>query len=560
MGLLILVGLIMIFTIFKNGDDREYIVEKTDLVSKVEFVGTVKADKDLSLGFELPGKVKKVYVSENEFVEKGTKLIELESNDLKAELSKAYASLNSAIASYEQLKASLKFEENKLKELQEGSTKEEINVAQANIEIKRSELEKAKSLLTEAENELDKNIEVELNNLKSVIKRSFNRSISSLYTYTDLQFEVYPFVSIDSSAVDSNKAKFVEIALGRKGASRFQNLVLSGFNGGIKQKVMELEGKNEVDTIALANEVKSAIDMLEIGYESFRIVSDLNNENLASIELEKQNLANLKIDIINAERTLQNIKNSENEKILTRLANVSIAESSLKQSELDLARVKAGPTETEINIQNTSIEQAKALLNSQLAQTNFQRSQISSINAEIEKKTIYAPIDGTITKIDYNEGEIIPSSEQAIELLATDKLTIEIDLPERNLANVTVGKDVEVTFDPFPGQFFKGKVQKIDRISTLVDKVPVFVTEILLDPSEQEILAGMTGDVSIVLSKKENVIAIPEVFLGEDKTVIIDRDGRLVEKEIKTGEKSSDGLIEVVEGLNEGDVIIEQES
>lgn len=556
----IIIGIILGFFLFKNGSSSLYEVQREDLVSKVEFVGTVKADKDLELAFEVSGKIKEVFVTENQNVKAGDKLVELESNDLRAELSKANANLSSAIASYNQQLASVEFEKSKLADLLSGSTPEEISVAQANVEIKRSELEKAESLLAESENEIDRNIELELTNLKSIIQRSLNSSISSLYEYTRLQFDIYPFESDKSTIVDRSKGQFVELALGKSGASRFENISLSSFNGGLNERVRNIDSLTEADTLVLANEVEFAISYLQSGYESFRIVAEVDEADLNAIESEKQSLANLRIDILDAERRLRDVRNSENEKIASRTSDVTIAANALQQADLDLNRVQAGPTQSEIDIQEAAIRQAESLLGSRSAQANIQRSQISFINAEIAKKLITAPIDGTVTRIEYNAGEIVPASEMVVELLATEKLTMEIELPERNLANVKVGKDVEISFETFPGINFTGKVQRIDRNSTLVDQVPVFITEILLDPSEEEVLAGMTGDVFIVIDRTAGVIAIPEVYLNTSDTVLIERDGKSIERQVETGKRSSNGLIEIVSGLDEGEFIFEPEN
>ena len=94
-----------VFFYMGSGSGYEtFIVERGDLVNRTTLVGTVKANRDLDLGFEVTGRVADVLVNENQTVNAGDVLIELNKNDLFAQRTQAIANLNEARSSLEQQK------------------------------------------------------------------------------------------------------------------------------------------------------------------------------------------------------------------------------------------------------------------------------------------------------------------------------------------------------------------------------------------------------------------------------------------------------------------------
>jgi multidrug efflux pump subunit AcrA (membrane-fusion protein) len=72
----------------------------------------------------------------------------------------------------------------------------------------------------------------------------------------------------------------------------------------------------------------------------------------------------------------------------------------------------------------------------------------------------------------------------------------------------------------------------------------------------------MTSETTIVTSIVENILRIPTRFLTKIKgiskaNIVIDsKTLETEEREVKTGRKSTDGLVEVTSGLEEGEIIV----
>ncbi len=70
----------------------------------------------------------------------------------------------------------------------------------------------------------------------------------------------------------------------------------------------------------------------------------------------------------------------------------------------------------------------------------------------------------------------------------------------------------------------------------------------------------MTANIDILTAKRENVIVVPQravIAKNGDKIIkILDRSGIIKEVKAETGLRGSDGNIEIISGLNEGDSVV----
>ena len=122
--------------IVKNKKEEVYqteIVKRQKLIQTVSETGTVKGIEEVDLGFVKGGRLKNVYVTAGDKVEKNQLLAELDCDTLAT--------------AKDQAKASLDVAQSNLNKLLAGATKEEITVAQANVEQARVAYEAAKSEL-----------------------------------------------------------------------------------------------------------------------------------------------------------------------------------------------------------------------------------------------------------------------------------------------------------------------------------------------------------------------------------------------------------------------------
>ncbi|MBR2738622.1 MAG: HlyD family efflux transporter periplasmic adaptor subunit [Lachnospiraceae bacterium] len=170
--------------------------------------------------------------------------------------------------------------------------------------------------------------------------------------------------------------------------------------------------------------------------------------------------------------------------------------------------------------------------------------------------------------IDYGGGGDagLPSSTANTNALAvvctiakpdTAKITLSVD--EADILSVHEGQQATITLDAFADRTFEGTVTRVSQTSSSQGGSAKYTVEITFDRDE-DMLIGMSASAEIFVANAENVLTIPMLALqqyGEQTFVYtaVDEDGNLTgETEITTG--VSDGtLVEIVDGLEEGDTV-----
>lgn len=132
------------------------------------FSGNVKSENQVSLYPEISGVVEQVFVRNGEYVEKGDKLVQLNTNVLEKQLQQAEAGVKINEAQLKQAKARLaevQSEYRRTKQLEEKDLTSAVEVerieaqllsAEADLELAEARLDQAKSLVEERRNQLNK--------------------------------------------------------------------------------------------------------------------------------------------------------------------------------------------------------------------------------------------------------------------------------------------------------------------------------------------------------------------------------------------------------------------
>lgn len=93
----------------------------------------------------------------------------------------------------------------------------------------------------------------------------------------------------------------------------------------------------------------------------------------------------------------------------------------------------------------------------------------------------------------------------------------------------------------------------------MIEGVATYKTTFQFTKEDQRIKSGMTANIDILTDKRENVITIPQravVSQNGDKIVKISEGENIKEVKVKTGLRGSDGNIEILEGVGEGDKVV----
>lgn len=415
---------------------------------------------------------------------------------------KILAELDSSelLAQLQQEQANLEVQEIKLKEIKKGARPEEIALAQVKVQ-------NADIALKQAEQNLHDELQKTFDNSDDVIRSK----LDSLFLNPNGANPQLIFPVNDSSLKYSVEEKRKNIALS-----------------------FDLWGKNIFD---FDISKKNLITIREFLDDIALLVSSLVPSTSLSqntIETYKTNISAGRNIINNAIISLNNAK----EKLQSAKSSLEIA-----QKELELK--KAGATEEQIATQEALIKQVRA--------------KISSIQAQIDKNSLRSPVAGIVAKINVQVGEIARANENIISILPNAPLQIEANIPEIDIGKIALGNLVKITIDAYPGEIFEGFVSYIEPSETIVEGVVNYKTIVSFKNLAQKIKSGLSANLSIETSRKNEVLAIPNYAYIERQNNFYAKkltDGSIQEVKIDLGIKGQNGLVEVLSGLNEGDEII----
>jgi HlyD family secretion protein len=218
----------------------------------------------------------------------------------------------------------------------------------------------------------------------------------------------------------------------------------------------------------------------------------------------------------------------------------------LAKSELELAR--AGGEKADTDLAYAEIISA--------------RGGLESAQAELENTVIRAPQDGTVTRIDATVGEIIQAYTGAITLQDIERLYVESEVNESDVARLSVGQPVTVLFDALPGSTATATISEIDLSANTEGHVVNY--QVLAQLSDTHgVRPGMTATMQIQTFEKTGALAIPKAYIEyiDGKAFVqkivgeVTNEPKTEQIEIMTGLSADGGLIEVVSGLYSGDTV-----
>lgn len=236
----------------------------------------------------------------------------------------------------------------------------------------------------------------------------------------------------------------------------------------------------------------------------------------------------------------------------------------LTQSTLDsyktnitTARTNVNTVLTNIADQKQSIDSQKATVDSDEAAGESYKATIQNIEAQISKTVLYSPISGVVTKQDAKVGEIAAANAVLVSVMSASQFEVEANIPEVDIAKVKISSPAAITLDAYGNNVvFDAKVSAIDPAETVIEGVATYKTTLRFLKEDGRIKSGMTGNADILYEKHSDVLVIPNRLVteknGEKFVTIIENDNQK-EVAVKTGLRGTDGNIEILEGLKEGD-------
>lgn len=151
------------------------------------------------------------------------------------------------------------------------------------------------------------------------------------------------------------------------------------------------------------------------------------------------------------------------------------------------------------------------------ATVKMKKAALDNAKVNLERCTIYSPVDGIVISRNVDVGQTVAASLSAptLFIIANDltKMQIDAQVAEADVGGVEPGQKVNFTVDAFPYRTFAGKVSQIRNAPTNYQNVVAYDTVVSVDNSDLKLRPGMTATVSIVVAERTNALRIPTAAL-----------------------------------------------
>jgi HlyD family secretion protein len=244
-------------------------------------------------------------------------------------------------------------------------------------------------------------------------------------------------------------------------------------------------------------------------------------------------------------------------------------------------------TEEQLETARSNHDVAIAIAEAQGHQVSQAEARLREANEELSKTTLVSPMDGQITRLAVEEGEVALAStfsrETGLLMTVSDLSVIQVNVrvDETDVVRLAVSDSAEVTIDAFPDTTFSGRVTRISQSATQVsatggtgDRAVDYDVEIRLDDPPPGIRPDLSASAKIITDTREDVLSIPIIALTvrehhpistetvpqdttatETEGVFVVTDGIAHFIPVRAGIAGEEHF-EVVSGLSRGDSII----
>ncbi len=144
------------------------------------------------------------------------------------------------------------------------------------------------------------------------------------------------------------------------------------------------------------------------------------------------------------------------------------------------------------------------------------RSAVDIAKQRVEEAVVSAPVAGTIIEKPVSLGQVIASATNSasggtilLKMADLTRVRVRALFNETDIGAVVPGQPATVTVDAFPDRPFGGIVEKIEPSAVVQSSVTMFPVLVTLDNREGLLKPGMNGEVTVLVERREDVLAIP---------------------------------------------------
>ena len=170
---------------------------------------------------------------------------------------------------------------------------------------------------------------------------------------------------------------------------------------------------------------------------------------------------------------------------------------------------------------------------------------------------LMAPRDGIVTSRDAEPGSTVIAGQSVVKLIEPESLWVKVRLDQGRSRGLTVGLPAQVSLRSNLATKLNGKVARVEPVSDSVTEERIAF--VALEKLPSGLTVGELAEVSVNTTPGISTPTLPNAAIKhtvQGTGIWVVREGKPVFAKVAVGETSLDGLVQIRDGLHEGDVVI----
>ena len=205
-------------------------------------------------------------------------------------------------------------------------------------------------------------------------------------------------------------------------------------------------------------------------------------------------------------------------------------------------------------ISQNALEETTTQQSALQQQLDGAKARIAIIDHTRAKTKLVAPIDGIVQKQIVSTGDYVKVGDPLLQIISKQRLRAHLPLPENIAAKLHAGIKVRLSTPTSNTEV----VSTINELKPLISETSRAV-DVIADVTDQEgWQPGASVKGLIILGEHTQAVIVPEesvVLRPAGEVVYVIKDNLAIQHLVKTGLRQ-DGKIEIIEGLNAGEIIV----
>ncbi len=461
-------------------EKRVEVVRNGDFQKLISATGNLEALIDVEVKANVAGEIIELYVNDGDYVEKDQVLLKIDPEQYVEEKKQAEADVNAAEAQLFQSKLNIILKTDELESARQ-QAEDNVKIAQSNLRTTQAASQtQITSLETDIQTTLNQlaqdNIALEQANIE------LNRANIRL---AELETELES-VKVERDNAESERNRNQEL---------FEKKLVS------KKSLEEAESRYA----NADSQYKTALNRLESQQQTVQ-------SQKKTIATRKSAIANRKLTKTYQDLNLQELRKMRQAEEEERNLQLQIARTRLKEILDTLDNEKAVTKQSEVSAQANLLRR---------------RSSLKNQEEQLEWTVIKAPMAGTVTLLEIEQGEIVTSGRSAFSqspplmtIADLSKMVVKTYINEVDMERLRLNQKANIKADAYKDTTYDGRVAEISPSGEERDNIITFEVMVEVVGSPSELRPGMSADVDVVTYEEKDVLMLP-IDAVQDETSAI---------------------------------------